>query len=364
MSRPERVSHVVAPAGSDYEAVEVEVASGERRGGSASRRALVMSAIGAAMSLCCFSALSGGGVASGNALALGIKNMVLSAAEREQHIFEKETTEGLVIGKSADKKVKYFNLAADPSIGSQSSSWGYSGETGPSAWAKVAPEFALCASGQAQSPINVNRADAKAHLELPPLLWEGYEAEPYIQQGMETRAFYDGKSICMSGPGVDSRHPTGVMTGPRISVKGFSRYLPDLPLSAVTTVNYTLHEIRFHTPSEHLIDGQSFPFEMQMVHECNALTEPACPINKTMIVSVLFKEANVRWYERSPSFLSRMMDDLRLIEGVWSQYVESFAFDFGEVSLRVPSAPLSSLRARTCNAHTHGTHMDLAECTP
>ena len=285
----ERVSHVVAsgPAGCDYEAVEVEVASGERRGGSASRRALVMSAVGAAMAVCCVAALSG--VASGNTLALGMKRMVLSAAKREQHILEKETTEGLVIGKSADKKVKYFNLAADPSLGSQLYSWGYSGATGPSGWAKAAPEFALCDSGQVQSPINVLRAEAKAHLELPPLLWDGYEAEPYIQQGMETRAFYDGKSICMSGPGVDPKHPTGVMTGPRISVKGFSRYLPDLPLSAVVTVNYTLHEIRFHTPSEHLIDGQSFPFEMQMVHECNALTEPACPINKTMIVSVLFK---------------------------------------------------------------------------
>ena len=367
----ERVSHLVSPP--DYAAVEVEIGgAAERRGGSASRRALVMAAVGAAMAVCCVAAV-GGGWAGGDALALGIKRMALSARAREDKILEKQSTEGLVIGKSVGKKVQYFTLDSDPAIGSQSSSWAYSGATGPSAWAGVAPEFALCASGQMQSPVNIVRADEKAHLDLPTLRWQGYEAEPFVEQGMETRAFFDGHSICMGGPATDPNHPTGEMTGPRLAVYGFSRYLPDLPLSAVAIVNYTLHEIRFHTPAEHQIDGQSFPFEMQMVHECNALTVPSCPINKTMIVSVLFTEARTGWGEESPAFLSSLLDDLRLIEGVWSQYVASYAFDFGRVSFPRagprghaftrgrPNPPHSTPIHRRPTTHTH-THTHTLRC--
>jgi len=36
--------------------------------------------------------------------------------------------------------------------------------------------------------------------------------------------------------------------------------------------------------------------------------------------------------EKSPEFLSSMIDDLQLIDGVWSQYVASYAFDFGKVA--------------------------------
>ena len=64
--------------------------------------------------------------------------------------------------------------------------------------------------------------------------------------------------------------------GPRISVHAFSRYLQDLPLDKVAVVNYTLKEIRFHTPSEHKIDGVTFPFEMQLIHGCSPETNTLC----------------------------------------------------------------------------------------
>ena len=33
--------------------------------------------------------------------------------------------------------------------------WGYSGESGPDHWGEMAPEFAMCAEGFAQSPIDI-----------------------------------------------------------------------------------------------------------------------------------------------------------------------------------------------------------------
>jgi len=308
----------------DYEAI----ASTGTRGGSASRgRAVAIAAVGT-LAVVCIAAIGGGQENGRNPLALGIEKLMLGGH-----------SESLLIGQ-AERKVKYFTLNQDPSLGSQASSWGYEGEEkGPAAWSTVAPEFAVCASGQMQSPVNIERTEEKARLNLPPLRWQGYEQEPFVEEGRESRAFFDGHSISLSGPSA-----TAGMGGPRIAVHGFSRYLPDLPLDKVAMVNYTFKEVRFHTPAEHQIDGEIFPFEMQMVHECNALTDPPCPINKTMIVSALFTEAKVGWGETSPSFLSSVLDDMKLIEGVWSQYVESFAFDFGQVGLLcIPLPPSPSL---------------------
>ena len=195
---------------------------------------------------------------------------------------------------------------------------------------------------------------------MPPLRWEGYVAQDpkdFIQQGRETRVFFDGHSICLSGPSLSKG-----MNGPNVTVHGFSRYLPSLPLDAVALVTYTLKEIRFHTPAEHQIDGIIRPFEMQMVHEC---TPPVCPTNKTMIVSALFKEARPGLGEKSPDFITSMMQDLSLIEGVWSQYVESFAFDFGTVDFLLP--PVFTDLERTCSyvistEHSHHSILVIGWC--
>ncbi len=36
--------------------------------------------------------------------------------------------------------------------------WGYEGETGPDNWGSLSPDFALCADGRAQSPIDIRNA--------------------------------------------------------------------------------------------------------------------------------------------------------------------------------------------------------------
>ena len=323
MPEPMAPGRETPAVGYDYEAIGAEGAAPRGVGvsGSTARRAVAAGVVGVAMALCVVAAVGEGG----NPLALGIEKLTMGRMSTEQYL-QNSIQEGLVIGEAPAKKVKYFSLGQDPAVGSQSSDWGYSGAKGPSDWATVAPEFASCASGQMQSPVNIVRDDAKAHLNLPPLRWQGFEAEPFSGGVSETHAFYDGHSICLGGPFA------GKLGGPRLAVHGFSRYLPDLPLDKVALVNYTLKEMRFHTPAEHQIDGVTYPFEMQMVHECNPQTEPPCTINKTMIVSVMFTEAKTGWGEKSPDFITSLLEDLHLIEGVWSQYVASYAFDFGKVA--------------------------------
>ena len=42
----------------------------------------------------------------------------------------------------------------------RASDWSYRRETGSSFWGKLAPEFASCAVGEAQSPIDINSSMA------------------------------------------------------------------------------------------------------------------------------------------------------------------------------------------------------------
>jgi len=48
----------------------------------------------------------------------------------------------------------------------ESGHWGYDGAEGPSHWAELNPEFAMCRSGHHQSPVDIRNA-GKA--DLPPI---------------------------------------------------------------------------------------------------------------------------------------------------------------------------------------------------
>lgn len=51
--------------------------------------------------------------------------------------------------------------------------------------------------------------------------------------------------------------------------------------------NYELQQIHFHTPSEHLIDGITYPMEMHMVHTLENQPE------KYLVIGVLFREGEM-----------------------------------------------------------------------
>ena len=111
--------------------------------------------------------------------------------------------------------------------------WSYENETGPAHWSELDSRFAACSSGQQQSPINLETAQAsdlvnpEFHYEPVPLnlLNNGHTVQvPYAP----------GSYILIEGD------------------------------------RYDLRQFHFHTPSEHAIEGKSQLGELHLVHQNEA----------------------------------------------------------------------------------------------
>lgn len=108
--------------------------------------------------------------------------------------------------------------------------WGYGIDNGPARWADLRPEYALCGSGTQQSPVDLGAASPA---ELPDVHFE-YRSVPL-------EVFHDGRS---AGAGFERNSFIEVGGG-----------------------IFDLEELHFHLPSEHRVEGRSFPAEMHFVHE-------------------------------------------------------------------------------------------------
>jgi carbonic anhydrase len=107
--------------------------------------------------------------------------------------------------------------------------WGYEGATGPDKWGELDAASRVCSAGNQQSPVDI-RSPLQA--QLPPLTiaWEK-RADTIVNNGHTIQVnFSDGNSLNVG----DQR--------------------------------YALLQFHFHRPSEHLIDGRSFPMEVHFVH--------------------------------------------------------------------------------------------------
>jgi carbonic anhydrase len=107
--------------------------------------------------------------------------------------------------------------------------WSYQGKTGPDNWAKLSPEFATCASGRNQSPVNI---DATTHASLKPL--------KSIQK-------FAAKDIANNGHSVQVNFKEGNML-------------------VLDSGAYQMKQVHFHSPSENTIHGKIFPLEAHFVH--------------------------------------------------------------------------------------------------
>lgn len=107
--------------------------------------------------------------------------------------------------------------------------WGYSGAGGPENWASISADNERCGSGTQQSPINVT---GYAKGDSPPISFS-YRKEAEAVTNARTAVTVD--------------YPTGNRLG----------------LSERT---YQLETVTAHTPSEHQVDGQSYPLELQLLH--------------------------------------------------------------------------------------------------
>ena len=107
--------------------------------------------------------------------------------------------------------------------------WAYSGPGAPENWASLSPDFAACANGKQQSPIDITGYESG---ELEPISFTFGEAEATLHNdGRQVRAEY--------GPG-------------NVSVLGGREF--------------HLKSAHFHSPSEHTIDGKGFAAELHLVH--------------------------------------------------------------------------------------------------
>jgi carbonic anhydrase len=107
--------------------------------------------------------------------------------------------------------------------------WSYAGERGPEHWGQLKPEYAGCATGKRQSPIDL-RDGFRVDLEA---IQFSYRPAPF-------RVIDNGHTIQVEVPG-----------GGSISLLG---------------KRYDLKHLHFHHPAEESVDGRSFAMVAHLVH--------------------------------------------------------------------------------------------------
>jgi carbonic anhydrase len=134
----------------------------------------------------------------------------------------------LVAGCSSDESTATTD--APTTTAHEHAHWTYEGEEGPEHWGELDPDYATCADGSAQTPIDI--VDATSTDLTDPVL--SYTAGA-------AKVTNNGHTIVASAA-----------EGNSLSVDG-----KDFPLV----------QIHFHAGSEHTINGEQFPAEVHFVHK-------------------------------------------------------------------------------------------------
>lgn len=108
--------------------------------------------------------------------------------------------------------------------------WSYDGEGGPDAWGRLKPEYAKCATGTRQSPIDIRDG---IRVELDPVQFD-YRSSAF-------RVIDNGHTVQVN-----------VAAGNSIEVMGR---------------RYELLQFHFHRPSEERIEGRQFDMVAHLVHK-------------------------------------------------------------------------------------------------
>jgi carbonic anhydrase len=119
---------------------------------------------------------------------------------------------------------------ATPAAPAHTLHWSYEGESGPHAWAKLAPEYAKCGSGERQSPIDIRDG---MKLDLEPITFE-YRPNTF-------KVIDNGHTI-------------------QANVGGWN-------FMRVMGRRFRLVQLHFHRPSEEAIDGKQFEMVVHLVHK-------------------------------------------------------------------------------------------------
>ncbi|WP_306984588.1 carbonic anhydrase [Alkalicoccobacillus murimartini] len=129
--------------------------------------------------------------------------------------------------------------------------WNYEGNKGPDYWESLSSEYKACGQGTQQSPIDVdtksNPSIKEAELELD------FDYSETIYSVEDNDEIFQANSFDV-----------------------------DNNILTINEEEYKLNQIALHTPSEHTIDGEEFPLEIQLVHENDE--------EEQLIISVLVEE--------------------------------------------------------------------------
>lgn len=135
-----------------------------------------------------------------------------------------------------------FTLAADEEH------WSYSSEDGPEKWATLSADFDMCSKGRNQSPIDLT---GTIDADLPELDFD------YSNPGAADE-INNGHTVLVS-----------LKPGNFVSIQDRK---------------YEAKQFHFHSPSEHTIDGKSFPLEIHLVHVDQA--------GELAVLGILFAEGD------------------------------------------------------------------------
>lgn len=107
--------------------------------------------------------------------------------------------------------------------------WTYEGEEGPSRWGELDESYAVCGTGQSQSPVDVANAS---------------------EQDLTNISFhYQPSAVNILNNG----HTVQVNYDPGSYIE-------------LDNTRYDVVQFHYHAPSEHTVDGESFPAELHIVH--------------------------------------------------------------------------------------------------
>ncbi len=132
--------------------------------------------------------------------------------------------------------------------------WSYNNEEGPERWGELSPVYALCKDGKNQSPINLS-----SELNGTGAVWEF----DYASTSLRIAHNENMDDI------VDNGHTI------QVTVDEGSKF-------TFAGKVYHLKQFHFHCPSEHQLDGKSYPMEVHFVHQNDS--------GKFAVVSALVKE--------------------------------------------------------------------------
>ncbi|XP_042404688.1 alpha carbonic anhydrase 1, chloroplastic-like [Zingiber officinale] len=141
--------------------------------------------------------------------------------------------------------------------------YGYNGGNGADKWGSLSSDFSLCSQGKQQSPININKNTTNYDLNLK------QAPRNYVL----TKA-------------------TLINNGINIMLK-YDQGAGNLTLDGKS---YAMTQMIWHSPAEHTIDGQSFPVELQLIHQSSD--------NHIAVVAILYQ------YGSPDAFLLQIQDEL------------------------------------------------------